>query len=201
MTFIFEAESGNKGEDGGHFLAIVFGSQDMVDHGERIVLTNDTVGALLNRKWRHPRFMNELIRNIPENRDVFANIITIRIKFASKGDRIIDMVHGFEEGREGHPQPGTSVERPISVEEKFIEYFHSFLPRDPEGATGKEGDGGVSGDLMDPSFNPQLCLDGIDQRESSPPFSPLCKTFWTLSPLYLKTDWIIFHLVEVGIVR
>lgn len=97
---IFEAEVGDKGENGEDSATIGMCSEEMVDHRSRVVLADETVGALLDRERSSPRLMDELIGDVSEYRDVVADIFPVRIQCESRRDRIIGMCDGFEEGGE-----------------------------------------------------------------------------------------------------
>jgi len=79
-------------------------------------------------------------------------------------------------------------------------YLHALLPADPQVSSGQETGHGVSGQVVDPAFLPQLSHDGVNPGEAGPTLRPLGQCLGVAIPGDLNADGVTLHLVEAGVV-
>lgn len=118
-----------------HAFHVVAAGDYVVDHCERIIFSNNALGSSLNRFGGDPRFVNVFCWKVLQRRNVFSDVITVRVSLSAELHWAVAVEELLEEGRAAQPKPHSGIHTPVGIEEKFFEHFHAFLPAYPQVAT------------------------------------------------------------------
>ena len=133
----------------------------MVAHRSRVVLANDALSGLLDSFRSGPWLVYVAGGEVFQHWQISPDKVSIGIGLPAKLDRAVAVEKLLEERGARQPHPGSSIDRPVSVQQKLIKDSHALLPGDPEVAPGEEAGGGVSGQVVDPALLSQLSHDGV----------------------------------------
>lgn len=68
--------------------------------------------------------MNELVRHVPQDRQISADVVAVRVYSSPEIDGTVDVTNSGEEGGATEPHPGSGVDGPVRIDEELVENFH-----------------------------------------------------------------------------
>ena len=160
----------------------------MVAHGSRVVLADDALSRLLDSFRGGPWLVYVAGGEVFQHRQISSDKVTIGISLPAELDWAVAVEKLLEKRGAREPHPGSSIDRPVGIQQELIKDSHAFLPGHPEVAPGEEAGGGVPRQVVDPALLPQLSHDGVNPGISGLGVGPFRQDFSVVIPGHLNIN-------------